>query len=88
MPIKQTQTEPQETLEFKITKLRETFSFKPSIILGLEGSSIIALTNLEVYNSNFNIREEKNKFKLYKISDLMNGENIYESVRIDVAKKL
>ena len=30
---------------------------------------MIGLTDLEVYNSIFNITEENNKFKLYKFSD-------------------
>ena len=38
---KQTQTKPQKTLEFKMTKPRETFSFKPAILI--EGSQKIGL---------------------------------------------
>ena len=50
-PIKQTHTKPEETLEFKLTKTRETFSIKPSNILGLDSNWLVRLTNLEVYNS-------------------------------------
>ena len=35
-PIKQTDQKPQETLESKLTKSRERFSFKPSINPGLD----------------------------------------------------
>jgi len=51
--IKQTHTRPQETLEFKLTKPRETFNFNPPITN--EGSWMIGLTSLGVYNSIYNI---------------------------------
>ena len=54
---KQTHTEPQETIEFKFTKSKETFSFKPSIILGLDSNWIVGLLSLAVYNSILNITE-------------------------------
>ena len=60
--IEQTHTKPQETLEFKMTKTRETFHFKPPI--SIQGSRMIGLTSLEVYNSIFNITEDNNKFEL------------------------
>ena len=62
---KQIQSKPQETLDFKLTKSRETFSFKPSINLGLKFKCVIGSTSLEVYLSNFNTTEENNKFELY-----------------------
>ena len=37
MLFTQTHRKPEETLEFKFIKSRETFSFKPSINLCLEG---------------------------------------------------
>ena len=46
--IKQLHTKPQETLEFKLTKSRETFSFKTSITLGLDSNWMVVLTSLEV----------------------------------------
>ena len=61
--IDQTHREAEETLEFKMNKLRETFHFKPSI--QTQGSWMIGLTSLEVHNSIFNITEGKNKFELY-----------------------
>ena len=62
--IEQTHTKPQETLEFKMVKPRETFHFKPPI--QIKSDWMIGLTDLEVYNSIFNITEENNKFELYK----------------------
>ena len=46
-PKKQTQTKPQETLEFELTQPRETFSFKPTLLI--EGCCMVGLTNLELY---------------------------------------
>ena len=60
--LEQTHTKPQETLEFKMIKPRETFHFKTPI--SIEGEWMIGLTDLEVYNSIFNITDENNKFEL------------------------
>ena len=62
--IKQTHRKADETLEFKMIKPREIFHFKPSI--QIQGDWMIGETNLEVYNSIFNITEENNKFELYR----------------------
>ena len=61
--IQQTHTKPQETIEFKMIKPRETFHLKP---IQIQGSWMIGLTSLEVYNSIFNITEGTNKFELYR----------------------
>ena len=74
MIIKQTHTKPQETVEIKMIKPRETFHFNPPI--SIEGSWMIGLTDLDVYNSIF-ITEE-NKFKPYKFPDEKAGGVSYE----------
>ena len=61
--IEQTHRKPEETLEFKMVKSRETFHFKTPI--HVEGDWMIGLVDLEVYNSIFNITKENNKFELY-----------------------
>ena len=61
--VKQTHRKPEETLEFKILKPRETFHFNPPI--QTEGDWMLGLIGLEIYNSIFNITKEKNKFELY-----------------------
>ena len=66
-PIEQTHRKPEETLEFKMNKSRETFNFKP--LIQIKEDWMLGLTDLEVYNSIFNITEENNKFKLYKFPD-------------------
>ena len=55
--INQTHTKPQETLDFKLTQPRETFSFKPPYILSLNSKCMVRLTSLEVYNSILNITQ-------------------------------
>ena len=65
--IKQTHRKPEETMEFKMSRSRQTFHFKPPI--QIKGDWMIGLTDLEVYNSIFNITEENNKFEIYRDSD-------------------
>ena len=65
--IDQTLRKAEETLEFKMIKPRETFHFK--LPIQAKGNWMIGLTDLEVYNSIFNITEENNKFQLYKFPD-------------------
>ena len=74
--IKQTHTKPQETLEYNLTKPKEAFSFKPPILL--EGSWMIGLTSLEVYNSIFNVTEKNIKVELYT--------NIFDKISIKKLK--
>ena len=63
--IHQTHTKPQETLEFKLTQARESFSFEPSIIFSHDSNWMIGLTRLEVYNIILNVTEEDNNFEFY-----------------------
>ena len=84
--IDQTHRKAEETLEFRMVKPRETFHFKPPI--KIQGDWMIGLTDLEVYNSIFNITEENNKFKLYKFPDEKSGGITYEKVRDEIEKDL
>ena len=84
--IEQTHRKAEETLEFKMNKSRETFHFKPPI--QIKGNWMIGLTDLEVYNSIFNITEENNKFELYKFPDEKAGGVTYEKVRDEIEKDL
>ena len=61
--IEQTHRKPEETLEFKMIKPRETFHFNPPI--QTKGDWMIGLKDLEAYNSIFNINKRNNKFELY-----------------------
>ena len=84
--VEQTHRKPQEILQFKMLKPRETFHFNPPI--QVKGDWMIGLTDLEVYNSIFNITEENNKFDLYKFPDEKAGGISYIKVRDEIEKDL
>ena len=81
--IKQTHKEAEETFEFKMIQSKETFHFKPPI--PIEGSWMIGLTDLEVYNSVHKITEQNKKLQLYKFPDEAGGFS-YEKVRDEIEK--
>ena len=60
---KQTHRKLEETMEFKLTKSRETFHFNPSI--EVKEDWMIGLISLEVYHSVFNITEKITNFEIY-----------------------
>ena len=62
--IEQTKTKPQETLEFKMNKQMQTFSFNPPINLAKEGKWLLAVTSSGCTNSVFNITDENNSFSI------------------------
>ena len=59
--LRQAHTKPQKTLEFRMTKPRETFHFNPAV--EFKENWMIGLTDLEVYKSVFNIIEENKKIR-------------------------
>ena len=62
--IQQTKTRPQETLEFKMNRQMQTFSFNPPINLVGEGKWLLAVSSFECTNSVFNITNENNSFSI------------------------
>ena len=62
--IEQTKTKPQETLEFKMNKQMQTFSFNPPINLVEEGKWLLGVSSFECTNSVFNITNENNSFSI------------------------
>ena len=62
--IEQTKTKPQETLEFKMNKQMQNFSFNPPINLLEEDKWLLAVSSLECTNSVFNITNENNSFSI------------------------
>ena len=60
--IEQTKTKPQETLEFKMNKQMQSFSFNPPINLVEEDKWLLAVSSLECTNSVFNITDDNNSF--------------------------
>ena len=77
--IQQTHRKPEETLDFKMIKQRQTFHFNQPI--QTKEDWMIGLTTLEVYNSFFNITEENNKFELSKFPDEKAGGISYTKIR-------
>ena len=84
--IKQTHRKAEETLEFKVIRSKQTFHFKPPI--PIQGSWMIGLTDLDAYNSIFNITEHNNKIQLYRFLAEEAGGVSYEKVRDEVEKDL
>ena len=62
--IENTRTRPQETLEFKMNKQMQTFSFNPPINLFEEGKWLLAVSSFGCTNSVFNITNENNSFSI------------------------
>ena len=62
--IERTKTKPRETLEFKMKKPMQTFSFNPPINLVEEGKWLMAVSSLECTNFVFNITDENNSFSI------------------------
>ena len=84
--FEETHKKPEETLEFKMIKPKETFHFKPPI--QIKGDWMLGLVYLELYNSIFNITEKNNKFELYKFPDEKASVVTYEKVRDEIEKDL
>ena len=62
--IENTRTKPQETLEFKMNKQMQTFSFNPPINLFEEGKWLLGVSSFECTNSVSNITNENNSFSI------------------------
>ena len=62
--IENTKTKPQETLEFKMDKQMQTFSFNPPINLVEKGKWLLGVSSFECTNSVFNITNENNSFSI------------------------
>ena len=61
--IEQTKTKPQETLEFKLNKQMQTFSFNPPINLIEEGRWLMAVSLFDCTNSVYNITNKTIRFQ-------------------------
>ena len=60
----QTKTKPQETLEIRMDKQMQIFSFNPPINLVEEGRWLLAVSSFECTNSVSNITRENNSFSI------------------------
>ena len=62
--IEQTKTKLQETLEFKMIRSKQTFSFNPSIKLVEEGKWFLGVSSFECTNFVFNTTIRNNSFSI------------------------
>ena len=60
--VENTLSKPQETLEFKMTKQKESFSY--DVPLELPEKWMMGVTSLEVYNSVYSITNKNNSFQI------------------------
>ena len=60
--IEQKKIRPQETLEFRMNKQMQTFSFNPPVNLAEECKRLLAVTSFDATNSVFNITDKNNSF--------------------------
>ena len=72
--VENTLSKPQETLEFKMKKQKESFSF--DIPLDLPEQWMMGVTSLEVYNTVYNITEKNNKFKLLYTEKMLKENDV------------
>ena len=86
MFIEQTNGKAEETLDFKFTKSKEIFHFKPPI--QIERSWMSGLTNLEVYIFIFNLTDKKNNIELYNFLDSKSGGISYQKVKDEIGKEM
>ena len=68
--VENTLSKPQETLEFKMNKQKESFSF--DIPLELPEQWMMGVTSLEVYNSVYNITNKNNSFQIQLTDEQLN----------------
>ena len=60
--VENTHSKPQETLEFQMTKQKESFSF--DVLLHSNEKWMMGVTSLEVDNTVYNIDEKNNKLQI------------------------
>ena len=69
--VENTLSKPQETLEFKMNKQKESFSF--DVPLELPEQWMMGVTSLEVYNSVYKITNKNNSFQIQLTDEQLNG---------------
>ena len=72
--VEKTLSKPQETLEFKMNKQKESFSF--DVPLELPEQWMMGVTSLEVYNTVYNITEKNNKLKILLKDEQLKSLNV------------
>ena len=62
--VEQTETRPQEALEFNMNKQMQTFSFSPPLDLVEESKWVLGVTSFDCTSSAFNTANEKDSFAI------------------------
>ena len=83
--VENTLSKPQETLEFKMNKQKESFSFDVS--LELPEQLMMGVTSLEVYNSVYNITNKNNSFQIQLTDEQLNGIDTKLAMNIEYLHK-
>ena len=94
--VENTHSKPQEPLEFKMTKQKESFSFDVPLLLNEKW--MMGVTNLEVYNTVYDITEKNNKLEILLTKQQLeehridtelvsNIKNLYENSDIKFIEK-
>ena len=95
--VENTHSKPQKTLEFKMNKQKESFSF--DISLELPEQWMMGVTSLEVYNTVYNITEKNIKIKLFETDKMLKEKvvatefipkikHLYETSKLEEFEKL
>ena len=72
--VENTLSKPQETLEIKMTKQKESFSFDSP--LEMPEQWMMGVTSLEVYNTVYNITEKSNKLEIHFTQQQLKSLNV------------
>ena len=82
--VENTHSKPQETLEFKMKKQKESFSF--DVPLELPEQWMMGVTSLEVYNTVNNITEKNNKIKLFETDKMLKEYKVTTEFMLKIKK--
>ena len=83
--VENTHSKPQETLEFKMNKQKESFSF--DVPLELPEQWMMGVTSLEVYNSVYNITNKNNSFQIQLTDEQLTGIDTKLAMNIEYLHK-
>ena len=72
--VENTLSKPQETLEIKMTKQKESFSFDSP--LEMPEQWMMGVTSLEVYNTVYNITEKSKKLEIHFTQQQLKSLNV------------
>ena len=78
--IEQTKTKHQGTLEIKLNKQTQTFSFYLPLNLVEEGKWLVAVSSFECMNSHFNVADENSSFQSLSLYQVIGRPNLMKGL--------